>query len=154
MVEIRIDDTRARRLLRKAAKASADLRPVWGDLNANVIQRGMLQRWASRGSHLGSPWKPISPRTKAQRVRRGGNRGGLSRPLWDTGRLRGSWVKRGPESIYASDKLRFERGTTVPYASKHQQGVGVPKREIVTGPFVKHVADEAAERIAKHIVDN
>lgn len=154
MAEIRIDDDRARRMLKKAADRSADLRPVWGDVNANVVQPAMDQRFRSAGAHHGSKWAPLSPAGVRSRLRRGGNRGGISRPLWDTGRLRASWVKNGPESLTVMKPLSYERGTMVPYARFHQEGTGrLPARPMVSEELAAHVMDEAMDRIAAFIVD-
>lgn len=152
-VTVRVDDVLARRRLQGAARRSGDLRPVWGALNANVIQPAMQRRFQTAGAHLGRPWRPLSASAVRSRLqRRGGNRGGISRPLWDTNRLRAAWIKRGPESLYTADKMHMERGVVVPYAYVHQDGRGVPAREQVTDALGKHVAGEARTRIAKHVV--
>lgn len=151
-MEIRIDDAAARRMLRKAASRSADLRPVWGEVNAQVIQPTLQAQFDTAGATGRSPWRPLAPRTAQRRVRRGGNRGGVSRPLWDFGRLRGSWVKRGPESVFVSERMRMERGTLVPYAAPHQHGTGrIPARPMVTEHITEQVGHEAATRIARYI---
>lgn len=148
----RIDDAAARRMLKKAASRSADLRPVWGEVNAQVVQPTLQEQFRTAGATGGSPWRPLAPRTAQQRVRRGGNRGGVARPLWDTGRLRASWIKRGPESVFVSEKLRMERGTLVPYAAAHQQGSGrIPARPMLTERIADRVGNEAATRIARFI---
>ena len=153
---IRVNDALARRRLNQAAKRSTDLRPVWADVNANVIQPAMLKRWDTAGSAFGSGWQELSPAGVRSRLnQRGGNRGGITRPLWDFGRLRGSWVKNGPESIVALKKMSLERGTSVPYAAPHQNGSGnLPARPMVTEPLKEHVGNEAGERIARFIVND
>ena len=153
---IRVQSARVERLLDKAQRRSKNLMPVWGDLNANVIQPEMQRRFRASGAAHGRRWTPLRPSTRRQRLtQRGGNRGGIARPLWDTGRLRGSWVKRGPESVYSAKRLSFERGTSVPYAAAHQNGTArLPARPIVTPEFADMVSDRAADRIAKFIVDD
>lgn len=150
-LSIRVDDAMARRMLRKAAGRAMDLRPVWGDLNANVVQPAMLKRFDTAGAHLGDPWRPLAASTRKARVRRGGNKGGLNRPLWDTNQLRRAWVKPSGESVIVMEKMKFERGVAVPHAQYHQpdpQG-----REQITEQFTEHVGKEAAERIARYVVD-
>lgn len=153
-ISIRVDDFHTRRLLRKAREQSADLRPVWGELNARVVQPAMVRRFDLAGAYLGEPWRPLSPATRERRVRRGGNKGGINRPLWDTNRLRRAWVKPSGESVISIERMRFERGVVVPYAQHHQRGTGrIPRRELVTEQLAEHVAEQAARRIARHVVE-
>jgi len=152
-ISVRVRDTQARRRLSGASRRARDYRPVWGDLNANVVQPAMQARFASGGARYGGAWAPLSPAGVRSRLRRGGNRGGVSRPLWDTGRLRAAWVKRGPESVVRIDRLEFERGVVVPYAVHHQEGAGrLPKRKLVTSKLAEHVGSEAANRIGPYVV--
>lgn len=151
---IRVDARHALRTLGKARDRAGNLKPVWGDINANVIQPAMQRRFDLGGAYLGAPWRPLSPGTRASRIRRGGNRGGINRPLWDTNRLRRSWIKRSGESVIAIEDMRLERGVVVPYAQYHQEGTGrLPQREMVTEQLAEHVGEEAAKRIARYVTE-
>lgn len=60
-------------------------------------------------------WEELSDEAKAARRRPGGNRGGVNRPLWDTGHLRRSLTDRPIRSFGAQV---YARGTDVPYARR------------------------------------
>ena len=168
-IAVRIDDRQARRLLREAARKSADLRPAFGDLNANVVQPIMVKRFDTAGAYLGSRWRPLAmatlrgklrmaggKRSRRLTTRRGRAKGGVFRPLWDSGRLRRAWTRNSGESVVAIERLRYERGVVVPYAAPHQhggQGGRPPQREQVTEDMARYVGQQAAERIAKYVTE-
>lgn len=108
------------------------------------------RQFDTRGLEGMRPWAPLKPATirwrqgprfttdKNGRRRRtnrksrvGGNRGGVTHPLWDTGALRGSLIKVGPRSIRIIERTRYARGTSDARAKYHQRGWGVPQRMIV-----------------------
>src|SRR5690349_6093342 len=90
------------KLLARLAKDVADLRPVFARIDRDVTER-LRAQFDTQGAALGTPWAPIAPITRELRIakrilskraqaqaRR--NMGGM-RALWDTGALRGSFVK-------------------------------------------------------------
>ncbi len=122
--------------LKKARKRGLDLRPVLRGGIDKSVSHFFKSQFDSAGGRGGSPWAPLSAATRKSRLRPGGNRGGLSRPLWDVGRLRASLVKVGPESHRVIERQRYERGTTVPSAQYHQTGTRrMPARQIVPDPL-------------------
>lgn len=70
----------------------------------------------------GTPWPPL----KNPSARRGGP---AAKPLRDTGRLMGSLIGQGPGHIEDVGDARLVWGTSVEYASYHQEGTGrIPAR--------------------------
>lgn len=99
---------------------------------------GMFARrqFETAGAAGGEPWEELDESTKrARRRHRGGNRGGVNRPLWDFGKLKTSLQEVGPESVREVGRQRYVRGTTVFYARFHQEGEGVPQRQIFPDPW-------------------
>lgn len=107
---------------------SADLRPAWLKIDKRMSSFFRSQ-FETSGAKGGERWKPLAPETKRQRLRSGGNRGGVDRPLWDFGRLKRSLQAPGPESIRVIKRQLYERGSAVPYAAAH------PDRPIIPDPF-------------------
>lgn len=123
---------RLRALLQEAAENAKDLTPVFRRIDRDLSGFFRLQ-FETSGAEGGEPWAPLAPATIAGRTRlnargtarvsaRGRARGGLFRPLWDTGRLKRSLQQVGPESIRVLRRTEYARGTSVPYAGVHQKG--------------------------------
>ena len=75
-----------------------------------------------------SPWKPISPRWAKWKSTHGFD----SAILRQTGTLRNSLINRSDGNfLFKPMKQNVELGTNVSYASFHQEGRGVIKREPV-----------------------
>lgn len=108
--------------LEEIRRRTGDLRPVYRRVVDPEYSRFMRLQFETAGRYGGDPWAPLRQSTIRHRTRAGGNRGGTNRPLWDTGRLRASLVKVGPESIRHIGRTRYVRGTSVPYAVYHQEG--------------------------------
>lgn len=97
------------------------------------------RQFASEGRFGGTPWKPLAPSTIRARQKPGRGRGGILR---DSNTLWSSLVHTGPESIRLIEPDRYTRGTTVPYAASHQDGVKRTRRTRTgkrTGPRRKYV---------------
>jgi hypothetical protein len=143
-VEVVLDDRRLKRLLgdRRLESMKEPLHIVRGR-----IEGDFRRRFETAGAHLGTKWKPLAPATVRSRLRkRGGNKGGVDRPLWDTGRLKQSLQRVGPESISVVSDTELVRGTAVPYASAHQ-----PTRPIVTEEMKQAAGEYAIEEIGKYV---
>lgn len=104
---------------------TADLRPAWRVIDKR-LSLFFRKQFETSGQAGFAPWKPLAEATKRARVRPGGNRGGINRPLWDTARLKGSLQAPGPESIRVFAPQLYERGSTVPYADKHDDRPVIP----------------------------
>lgn len=112
-----------------------DLRPVFRLFDRRVSMFARRQ-FETSGAVGGEAWEPLSEETKERRrEHRGGNRGGVDKPLWDFGKLKSSLQTAGPESVREIDRQKYTRGTTVFYARFHQEGEGVPKRQIFPDPW-------------------
>lgn len=145
-----------------------NLAEVQGDLEAierrardwrlpfRFFSRGTLEPFFRRqfetaGSHGGRPWAPLAPSTVRARLRqRGGNRGGASRPLWDSGELKASLDSGGGFALRSFERLRMAHGTRLPRGAFHQEGAGhVPVREIIPDPwpgFLQRDWEKVADR--------
>lgn len=134
------------KLLSNLALKVHDLRPVFRAKIDPEVTQLLREQFDSRGARLGTPWKPLSPRTIKARtrvVRRKGGvattskvgraRAGFATPLRDTNRLWASFTKgAGPEALRVFGLLEYRRGSRVPYAAAHNAGApGVPARPII-----------------------
>lgn len=81
-------------------------------------------------------WKPHSSSTRARRARSGG-RGKI---LWDTGRLRASYVSN--PSVHVS-RAGLRIGSNLPYARYHEQGT----RHIPARPVVAYAQELSGRRL-------
>ena len=144
----------------KAVRAIDDARGRVSDFsNAfheidGVVSDMFRRRFDSEGRSPdnGAAWTPLAPATIAHRLSRpGGNRGGV---LWDFGNLRAALVKVGPDSIRVIDPMRYERGTSRPGAYAHQEGRGLPKREIIPDPMPDKLMKEFEDILVAHVVAN
>lgn len=72
-----------KRRLRQLGLNSQNLIPVWPHVG-NYIARAEREVFATRGLRLGKAWKPLAPRTLAEKARAGWPRA----PLVRTGRLK------------------------------------------------------------------
>lgn len=71
-----------------------------------------------RDGALVGGWRPLSPNTIA------GRRGGSSRPLQDSGRLKQSFVAGAPGNVFrVQGDVMVTVGTNVSYAEPHEEGV-------------------------------
>lgn len=126
-VHVTVDARELHRLLRQLAVRGGDAKPWFRAYLDKAVSRLLKGNFDTRGGWSGR-WAPLRPVTRIARVRRGGNRGGVNHPLWDTGRLRGSLIRPShPEAVRVIGRLRYERGTAVPYARYHQRGFTVRK---------------------------
>src|SRR3990170_308559 len=81
-------------------------------------------------------WAPLSAATLKRR-------GAGARILRDTGLLMTSIGRPSGNGIFSLKPFELRVGTNVPYAAKHQLGIGVPKREFLL------LLPEDAEKIVK-----
>lgn len=121
-----------RRVLRETNRKGGDLRPAYREFDRSVSRYFRL-RFASGGRFGGGSWAGLAPATIRHRLSaRGGNRGGITRPLWDFGNLRASLVAPGPQSVRVIQPLKYERGSSVPYLTYHMTGTEhMPARPVI-----------------------
>ena len=104
-----------------------------------IMKRAFSDIFRGEGSTRLTPrWKPLAPSTRARRARRGG-RGKI---LWDTGRLRASYVTN-PTVQVSKEGLRM--GSNLPYARFHEQGT----RYIPARPVVQYAQVLSARRLQR-----
>lgn len=132
-------------------KATANLAPVFrGPINRSVT--GLFRRqFNTEGREGGHPWPQLKASTIAARAKRGRGRGGI---LQDVRRMWGAYVKegRGPEAILVIEKMRYERGVSVPYARFHQSGTKrMPRRPVVPDTVPRKYLEGWARLVARHL---
>ena len=113
-IRVEIDDKEFNRYMRLMANNADKLRPFFN--KATMI---MLRSFDQNFREQGRPkhWKRLSPNTIA------GRRGGSSRILQDTGRLKMSTVaKSGPGNLYRQGKDYLKMGSRLKIAPFHQYG--------------------------------
>ena len=122
-----------------------DLRPVWEALHRGRRSDPLLRagkggaggvsfvemteaQFASKGARGGHPWPDYSgePVYSVIKKKLGGGLGNMLRWMRGRERLFPSLVQPGhPEHIYDPSALAVSMGTSVPYASRHQEGSGI-----------------------------
>jgi len=144
-------DEELARLLEKYAKRAEDLRPVFRGKIDRAVSSFFTRQFQPAGLFGNSVgWAPLAKATRRARLKTGGNKGGLERPLWDSGGLRASFVNpNAPLAIRQIKALSYERGSADFKAGLHQEGFkvkrwgrnvvsppkNVPAREIVPDPM-------------------
>lgn len=125
------DVTPAIRKLEQVERKAVDLTPFWTDVFAPAFFSDIQDNFDMEGAMVGG-WSPLSPGYAAWKARHHGAHLGI---LELSGRLRGSlrWTTGGigPEGIFDARPTSLTIGTSVPHASYHQDGDGVPKREFL-----------------------
>lgn len=127
------------KLLGSLAIKTADLIPAFRGLIAPSIARHLSEQYESRGAHLGTPWKPISPNTikarfevrraSGKKGRRSVTRTGRGKagpaPMMDTLLSMGSFTKlASPVGIRVYQPLLMEYGSNVAYMAPHHDPQG------------------------------
>lgn len=150
-------------MLRHAAAAVQDLREPFTDVIEPSVTQMFADQFATAGQAGGTPWAPLRPSTLAHKERHG--RAGLG-TLRFSNRLWGSLTKvPAPEGIRVLEPTRYIRGTSVPYASLHQEGfpverwgrvqfrqaVQVPARPPIPDPVPPRLVDTWAAGVADYI---
>lgn len=133
---VRIDDRELKRVMRRGLRAVGDLSPWFRGTLDKGVTLFLRRHFDTRGSFGGTPWAPLKLSTIRNRLRRGGNRGGVGHPLWDFGDLRRSLLVPGSRnSLRVIRRDRYERGTSDPKARWHQDGTSrMPARVIIPEP--------------------
>lgn len=102
-----------------------------------------LGRIRRRFEQAGPGWPRLAKSTEIKKARR---IGGPSRILVDSGRLLGSFSRGAGDNVNRVEALRGEFGSSVPYGIFHQEGRGVPQREIIK------LESDAEEQFGKIII--
>lgn len=129
-IRITLNDTNARRLLRKAALAVKSFRPAMAEIGEYLV-RQTDKRFKSELDPEGNDWAAL---TIAYSKRKAKNRRAVQKKLQFSGRLRASIVYQASD-----DEVRL--GSNVKYASIQQLGGnGIPSR-----PFLGMNDDDQRE---------
>lgn len=117
-IRITLDDTNARRLLRKAAIAVRSFRPAMEDIG-HYLTREADKRFKTEKDPDGNDWAEL---TVAYSKRKSSQRRAIQKKLQVSGRLRAS-------IIYQATDDEVSIGTNAVYARRHQLGGGgIPAR--------------------------
>lgn len=153
-------------LLEAIADNAEDMRPAFRRID-RTVGPFFKRRFDSAGAHGGDgPWAPLSETTRRVRPRSGGNKGGLDRPLWDTGATKLSLQTVNDDSIRVMRKHTYERGTRVPWARFHQsgfesllwgtrqrgQGVQVPERHVIPDPLPRFLVERWVDVVSDWVM--
>lgn len=115
-------DARLQAILRAIERRGANVAPVFRGPIDKSVTRLFQRQWSTKGAFGGQRWADLRPATKAARVRRGGNRGGISHPLWDTAEMKGSFEKVGPNSYRTITRSTYARGSILFKSALAQEG--------------------------------
>lgn len=137
-----------------------------GERIADILRADVQRQFSEGGSPI--PWRPLSPRTIAQKQRAGYprltrkgtpplsmiQRGGFGPQniLMRTGALLSSWTRwDDPSHVQEVTSDSVMIGTMIPYAGAHQEGVpdrNLPKRPIVLTSEAKQAVVEEIAAVA------
>lgn len=136
--------------LRNLAARAEDVTPAWPKVGA-YLSRQVRRQFATRGKHMGTPWKPLAKSTMKQKRRLG-----LPRvPLVRSGAMKASFIGR-PMDIEKYEKTKATFGSSLKTALWQQEGTERHgKRHIPPRPVLKmtpEIKQGARDIIKKHII--
>ena len=138
-IRITVDSSKAVVKLQGIQDAIKDLRPAADALFA-VFTDFMAKRFDSEGAYAGQTWTPLSPGyAKWKATHYPGQT-----ILRLTDRMYGSLTSRTGDTLFRVTTKRFEFGTRVPYAKKHQRGLdGMKVLPVITKYTQAEIAETA-----------
>lgn len=129
-----------------------DFRPAFRLFDRRSAEPFLRRQFETAGAHGGTRWRPLAASTVRSRERnnRSGNRGGVGRPLWDSGELKASLDSGGGFALRSFQPREYARGTRLPRGAFHQAGTRhIPARVIIPDPwpgFLQRQWDRTADR--------
>jgi hypothetical protein len=112
-------------------RRAEDVSPAWEEFLEWWVTTN-VEQFSSRGARWRTPWKPLAPRTVAEKRRQGY----LSEPLVRTTRLRNAMTRR-PLEVERVTATDVEAGTDLYYAKYHQSGTRyMPARKLINADAV------------------
>lgn len=141
---------RVARTIRTMDRRADNMIPVWRQIGS-YIARNNRKQFTTRGRHYGTPWKPLSPRTLADKLRRGYGRA----PLVRTGDLKRDFVGRpmGVE-VYTPKKATYGSNKQLAvwqqYGTRRNGKRHIPPRVIMR--ITKDLRAEIHRRIQAHVM--
>jgi phage virion morphogenesis protein len=131
VLTITYDDASVTEVVAKALKKTKDLTPA-SELVGEYMLGQIDNRFRTETDPQRVPWQPLSPRTLALKQAEGK----IQKILQRTGLMRSTAnYKARPKSLVV--------GLSSSIAAKHQQGKGVPKREILglNKEDIRHISE-------------
>ena len=124
-LNIKVDGlSKLQRRLQGLSSRVTDLRPIWGAI-AGEFREGEREVFEKEGAVDGwGQWAPLDPKYAARKVKDGFPDIIMVR----TGELEDSLTGFGPGSIFRSDPMSMEIGTSVEHAKYHQRAKSPRKR--------------------------
>lgn len=158
-VEIRVNLEGVGPLLARlegTSRRARDLRPAFQVIDRSV-GNFFRKQFESGGRYGGSAWRPLAPSTLRRRLSKvsnpGGNRGGVNRPLWNTGGLKAALQEVGGNSVRVIEPKFYQRGTTLQRALYHQMGTRtIPQRPIIPDPLPRFLVADWENTLEKHLL--
>jgi phage gpG-like protein len=136
--------------LRNLADRAEDVTPAWPKVGA-YLSRQVRRQFATRGKHMGTPWKPLAASTRKQKRRLGYGR----IPLVRSGDLRSSFIGR-PMDVETYGKSSATFGSSLNKAVWQQLGTRMHgKQHIPPRPMLEVtplIRKEATAILRKYIV--
>lgn len=117
-VKVAVEDRVVLRALSQLRSLMTDLRPVFEDIG-HALERNVNLRFDTKRDPSGNQWQQWA--TKTEKARESEGRGTL---LEYTGRMRDSLT-------YTANSTSVEIGFGVDYAKYHEEGRGVPRRQML-----------------------
>ena len=154
-IRVEFDDGEVRRALDRLARAGTDLAPTMRDIGEHLLN-STRKRFSDQQSPDGTPWAPLTEKTKARKKRN------KDKILTRAGFLRGNLT-------YRADADSVEIGSPSIYAGTHQFGApagsfgnGIPWGDIPARPFLADAdgrlaasdEDTIREIIRDHLADS
>lgn len=125
-LKVTIDDDKLELVVRNVVGRFSDFRRFWADFFAPQFFADIQKNFETEGRLVGG-WRALSPGYAAWKLRHYGPKPILVR----TGALKASLMPRGRGNILRVFKSRGEFGSVLPYLTKHQRGIGVPRRQVL-----------------------
>lgn len=131
------------------AKRASDVSPAWRGVGG-YLSRMVAQQFASEGSRLGTPWRPLKPEYRLWKMQNGYSR----KILVQTGRMKQSFTGRpmdieryGPsDAVFGSNDMK----AVWHHFGTHKDGKQVnPARPILV--VTPEIRREVSQRVIKYI---
>lgn len=136
----------------RAIGVRAEHMQVVGPSIGSMLSRAVQRQFSTKGAYMGTPWRPLSPATLADKARRGY---ATPNPLVRTGRLKMSFVGR-PMSVEKYGARGFEFGSSLPLAVWQQKGTRrngrrhIPPRKMLV--ITRGIRADITKKIANYVV--
>lgn len=135
------------RTIRTMDKRVDNLAPVWRQIGSYIARNNRMQ-FTTRGAHYGRKWKPLSPRTIADKLRKGYGRA----PLVRTGGLKSEFTGR-PMRVERYGAHSATYGSDSRLATWQQYGTRRNGKRHIPPRLIMRVTKEMRAEIHKRVVN-